>query len=119
MQVVLECSCGFLESVFHEIEANLEVILLLIFMVAATHFLKYMLLFIFTKILLYFRRKTPLSLAFQLSAAVLSAFLDALTVTAVLIAVIAGLAQVYRRFQRLKRRETEKVCDVCSDVLEL
>ncbi|SMF38829.1 sodium/proton antiporter, NhaB family (TC 2.A.34.1.1) [Alteromonadaceae bacterium Bs31] len=86
------------ESVFHETEANFEVILLLMFMVAGIYFMKNLLLFVFTKILLGVRSKTLLSLLFSLVAAVLSAFLDALTVTAVLIAVSVGFYSVYHRY---------------------
>lgn len=86
------------ESVFHETEANFEVILLLIFMVAGIYFMKDLLLYVFTKILLGIRSKIILSLLFSLVAAVLSAFLDALTVTAVLIAVAVGFYAVYHQF---------------------
>lgn len=85
-------------TVFHEAEANFEVILLLIFMVAGIYFMKDLLLFTFTKILLNVRSKKLLSLMFCLVAAVLSAFLDALTVTAVLIAVSVGFYSVYHKF---------------------
>lgn len=84
-------------TVYHEAEANFEVILLLMFMVAGIFFMKNMLLFIFTKILLNVRSKVVLSLLFSLTAAVLSAFLDALTVTAVLISVSVGFYGVYHR----------------------
>ena len=77
------------ETVFHETEANFEVILLLIFMVAGIFFLKDMLLYIFTKIMVRVKSKVALSLLFSFTAAVLSAFLDALTVTAVIITVAA------------------------------
>ena len=83
------------ENVFHEVEANLEVILLLIFMVAGIHFMRDLLLFVFTRILLGVRSKLALSLLFSGSAALLSAFLDALTVTAVLISVAVGFYAVY------------------------
>ena len=69
-------------QVSQEIEHNLEV-LLLVFMVAGIYFMKQLLLFVFTKLLLNIRSKTLLSLAFCLAAAFLSAFLDALTVVAV------------------------------------
>lgn len=85
------------DTVFHEVEANLPVILLLIFMVAGVFFLKDLLMFIFTKILLGVKSKTLLSLMFSVVAAVLSAFLDALTVTAVVITVAAGFYGVYHR----------------------
>ena len=83
------------EHVLHEVELNLEVILLLVFMVAGIHWMRDLLLFIFTKILLGVRSKTLLSLLFCISSAILSAFLDALTVTAVLISVAVGFYAVY------------------------
>ena len=85
------------ETVSHEIAANLEVILLLMFMVAGIYFMQNMLLWLFTKILLKVHSKMALSLLFSLSAAVLSAFLDALTVTAVLISVGVGFYTVYHK----------------------
>lgn len=85
------------ETVYNEALMNFEVILLLIFMVAGIFFLKNMLLFVFTKILLGVRSKALLSLLFCFTAAFLSAFLDALTVTAVVIAVGVGFYGVYHR----------------------
>ncbi|WP_290699250.1 sodium/proton antiporter NhaB [Amphritea sp.] len=84
-------------TVYHEVEANLEVILLLMFMVAGIYFMKDMLLMVFTKLLLKVRSKVMLSLLFSLFSAVLSAFLDALTVTAVLISVGVGFYAVYHK----------------------
>ena len=84
-------------TVSHEIESNLEVILLLMFMVAGIYFMKSLLLWGFTKILLKVRSKIFLSLLFSFSAAFLSAFLDALTVTAVLISVGVGFYSVYHK----------------------
>ena len=73
------------ESIYHEVEHNLKAILLLVFMVAGIHFIRELLLFTFTKILVKIRNKVALSFLFCFSGAFLSAFLDALTVTAVLI----------------------------------
>ena len=83
------------EAIFHEIENNLEVILLLVFMVAGIFFMKNLMLTIFTKLLLRVKSKIYLSLLFCFSAAILSAFLDALTVTAVLIGVTIGFYRVF------------------------
>ena len=83
------------DNILHEIENNLEVILLLVFMVAGIFFMKNLMLTIFTKLLLRIESKTLLSLLFCISAAVLSAFLDALTVTAVLIGVTIGFYRVF------------------------
>src|SRR5690606_30702796 len=85
------------EAVYHEAEMNFPVILLLIFMVAGISFLKDMLLFVFTKVLVRVRSKILLSLLFVFLAAFLSAFLDALTVTAVVIAVASGFYAVYHK----------------------
>ena len=82
---------------YHEIEANLEVILLLVFMVAGIYFMKPLLMYIFSKVFTKIKSKMALSLLFVFLAAVLSAFLDALTVTAVLISVAVGFYAVYHK----------------------
>lgn len=85
------------EHVLHEAEHNFEVIMLLMFMVAGIYFLRDMLLYTFTKILLGVRSKVLLSVMFSFAAAFLSAFLDALTVTAVIITVAVGFFGVYHK----------------------
>jgi len=85
------------EAVYHETIANFEVILLLMFMVAGIYFMRDLLLYTFTKILLTIKSKAILSFLFSITAAFLSAFLDALTVTAVLISVATGFYSVYHR----------------------
>lgn len=85
------------QQVSHEVANNLEVLLLLIFMVAGIYFMKQLLLLIFTRLLLGFRSKMLLSLAFCLTAALLSAFLDALTVVAVIISVASGFYAIYHQ----------------------
>jgi NhaB family Na+:H+ antiporter len=85
-------------AVFKETTANFSVILLLMFMVAGIYFMRELLLLLFTKLLVAVRSKVLLSFTFMLAAAILSAFLDALTVTAVVIAVATGLYTVYHRF---------------------
>ena len=84
-------------TVYHEIEANLEVILLLVFMVAGIYFMKPLLMFIFGRLFIKVKSKLVLSLLFSFIAAFLSAFLDALTVTAVLISVFVGFYGVYMK----------------------
>jgi NhaB family Na+:H+ antiporter len=84
-------------SVFHEAEANFEVILLLIFMVAGIYFMRDLLLYVFTKILLKVKSKPLLSFLFCFVSAFLSAFLDALTVTAVLISVFVGFYTIFHQ----------------------
>jgi Na+:H+ antiporter, NhaB family len=86
------------QSVYQETVNALPVILLLIFMVAGIYFLKELLLFTFTKILLRIRTQALLSLMICAVAAALSAFLDALTVLAVVMTVGAGFYQVFHRY---------------------
>jgi NhaB family Na+:H+ antiporter len=85
------------ETVYREARDNFEVILLLMFMVAGIFFMKDLLLYLFTRVLLSVRSKIVLSLLFSILAAFLSAFLDALTVTAVLISVGVGFYSVYHK----------------------
>ncbi|MFP6792543.1 MAG: sodium/proton antiporter NhaB [Pseudomonadales bacterium] len=87
------------ETVWHEIQANLGVLALLIFMVSFIYFMKPLLTLIFAKLIMNVQSKWMLSLMFSMMAAFLSAFLDALTVTAVLIAVFVALYGVYERIQ--------------------
>jgi len=82
---------------YQEVQANLEVILLLVFMVAGIYFMKPLLMYIFSKAFTKIKSKMVLSLLFVFLAAVLSAFLDALTVTAVLISVAVGFYGVYHK----------------------
>jgi Na+:H+ antiporter, NhaB family len=109
------------ELVFHEAEVNFPVILLLMFMVAGIYFLREMLLFVFTKILLNIRSKILLSLTFSFTAAVLSAFLDALTVTAVIITIAAGFYSVYHQVASGKQFDPDPDHDPSADesVIEL
>ena len=86
------------DQVYAHVAENLPVLLLLMFMVAGIHFLKNGLLFIFTKIIITIRSKILISLVFCFMGAVLSAFLDALTVTAVIIAVAYGFYGIYYKY---------------------
>ena len=85
------------ELIAKEVFNNFPVILLLMFMVAGIFFMKELLLFAFTKILLGIRSKTLLAFLFTAASAFLSAFLDALTVMAVIISVAAGFYAVYHK----------------------
>jgi NhaB family Na+:H+ antiporter len=84
------------------------------FMVAGIYFMRDMLLFVFTKILLSVKSKTVLSFMFCFSGAFLSAFLDALTVTAVLITISVGFYSVYHKVASGKQL-TDSVHDYTSD----
>lgn len=83
------------DRIYSEVEHNLEVILLLMFMVAGIHFMKDFLSWIFTKLLFSTRSKIILSLMFSFAGAFLSAWLDALTVMAVMIAVAISFYDIY------------------------
>jgi len=106
------------EHVAHEVEANFPVILLLMFMVAGIYFLRDLLLFVFTGLLVRVRSKIALSLVFCAVAALLSAFLDALTVIAVVVTVAIGFYGIYHRFAAGRgfddehdHQDDELVCD--------
>jgi NhaB family Na+:H+ antiporter len=107
------------EMVFHEAEVNFPVIMLLMFMVAGIYFLREFLLFTFTKILLGVKSKMLLSLMFSFTAAFLSAFLDALTVTAVIITVAVGFYGVYHKVASGKHFDHAHDATTDDEVIEL
>lgn len=94
---ILALSLTTPHNALHEVQQNLEVVLLLVFMVAGIYFMKPLLMYIFSKVFTKIKSKVVLSLLFVFLAAVLSAFLDALTVTAVLISVAVGFYGVYHK----------------------
>ncbi len=106
-------------AVYHEAEHNFPVIMLLMFMVAGIFFMKDMLLYVFTKILLGVRSKKLLSVLFCLVSAVLSAFLDALTVTAVVIAVASGFYGIYHKVASGKHYDHHHEAEDDDQVIEL
>ena len=85
------------KALYDELVHNFPVILLLMFMVAGIYFMKDLLLFLFSRLLLGVRSKAVLALMFCFLSAFLSAFLDALTVTAVIISAGVGFYAVYHR----------------------
>lgn len=85
------------QALYDELLHNFPVILLLMFMVAGIYFMKDLLLFLFSRLLLGVRSKALLGLMFCFLSAFLSAFLDALTVTAVIISAAVGFYSVYHR----------------------
>ncbi|MCJ7452514.1 MAG: sodium/proton antiporter NhaB [Steroidobacteraceae bacterium] len=95
------------EGVYQEVTGAFPVILLLIFMVAGIYFLRDLLLYVFARLLLKVHTSSTLSVLFCASAAVLSAFLDALTVVAVAITVGAGFYEVYHRVASGKHYDAE------------
>ena len=95
------------EAVYREVVADLPVLLLLMFMVAGIYFLRDVLLYVFTKLLVGVRSKVLLSLGFTFAAAFLSAFLDALTVTAVIITVAIAFYGVYHKVASGKEFDDE------------
>ncbi|MFQ3324802.1 MAG: NhaB family Na+:H+ antiporter [Pseudomonadales bacterium] len=114
------------DAVYVETLSLFKVVLLLMFMVAGIYFMKDLLLFAFTKVLLKVKSKHFLSLLFSIMAAASSAFLDALTVTAVLISVDVGFYSVYHKVASGKTvhhdhdhsGDTEVVAIRCEDLEE-
>jgi len=78
-------------GVYNEVSANFPVLLLLMFMVAGIYFLRDLIARGFLALVLGVRNRVWLALAFFIVAALLSAFLDALTVMAVVITVALGV----------------------------
>ncbi|GAA4113820.1 sodium/proton antiporter NhaB [Aquimarina addita] len=97
-----------LSGVYVEVAQNLEVVLLLVFMVAGIYFMKPLLMFIFSKVFTKIKSKLVLSLLFVFLSALLSAFLDALTVTAVLISVAVGFYGVYHKIHSMDSSDYDK-----------
>ncbi len=83
------------ETVYEEALHNFPVILLLMFMVAGIHFMKDLLHYAFTRLVINVKSKIMIAFMFTFMGAFLSAFLDALTVTAVVIAVAYGFYSIY------------------------
>ncbi len=84
-------------TVYQEVVRGFDVILLLIFMVAGIFFLKDLLLYLVTKMVIKIRSKMALMLCFTTVTVALSAFLDALTGIAIIITVAVGFYGVYHR----------------------
>jgi len=85
------------ETIYNEVLANAPTLLLLIFMVSAIYFIKDVLFLAMTKLFLVFKKKHALSLVFCLICTSLSAFLDALTLVAIAIAVCFNFYAIYHR----------------------
>ncbi|HEX6927981.1 MAG TPA: sodium/proton antiporter NhaB [Gammaproteobacteria bacterium] len=85
------------EVFYEEVVHGLPVILLVTFMVAAVHFLRDFLFLVLTRIMLGIRSRVTRAFVICAAIAVLSAFLDALTVLAVLLTVGLGFFDVYHR----------------------
>ena len=95
------------QTIYHEVLANAPTLLLLIFMVSAIYFIKDVLFIAMTKLFLVFKKKHTLSLVFCLICASLSAFLDALTLVAVAIAVCFNFYAIYHRVETHSGNEKE------------
>ncbi|MFV3288382.1 sodium/proton antiporter NhaB [Pseudomonas sp. NY11955] len=107
------------QALYEELQHNFPVILLLMFMVAGIHFMKELLLFLFSRILLGVRSKAVLSLLFCVLSAFLSAFLDALTVTAVIISAAVGFYAVYHRVASGANPREDSALDSDQQVAQL
>jgi NhaB family Na+:H+ antiporter len=102
------------KSVYQHTLTAFPIILLLIFMIAGIFFLKEMLVFGFTKLLLKVRSNVWLAFLFCLVPALLAAFLDALTVLAVIITVAMGFYEVYHKVASGKHHH-DPVHDTSAD----
>ena len=107
------------DALYEELVHNFPVLLLLMFMVAGIYFLQDLLLVAFSKLLLGVKSKTTLSVLFCALSAVLSAFLDALTVTAVIISVAVGFYAVYHKVASGKNPQDDSNYGSDTEVIEL
>lgn len=107
------------QALYDELQHNFPVILLLMFMVAGIYFMKDLLLFVFSRILLGVRSKALLALLFCFLSAFLSAFLDALTVTAVIISAAVGFYSVYHRVASSTNPREESNLDSDHNIAQL
>lgn len=82
---------------YEEVKEGLPVILLVTFMVSGVHFLRDFLFMVLTRVLLGLRSRVGQAVLTVSVVAVFSAFLDALTVLAVLLTVTLGFYDVYHR----------------------
>ena len=96
------------ESIYNEVAANLPTLLLLVFMVSGVYYLKDFLFLIFTKAFVSIRRKSVLSFTICLISLMISAFLDALTLMAVIIAVCFNFSAIYRGLKSLDTGDGEE-----------
>lgn len=99
------------DGVYKEVAANLPTLLLLIFMVAGIYYVKDIIFLIFTKVFISVRKKYLLSFLFCLMSASISAFLDALTLMAIIIAVCFNFFAIYHRVAgAFSESATDKTC---------
>ncbi|ATX79316.1 sodium/proton antiporter, NhaB family [Mariprofundus aestuarium] len=83
--------------VYEQVEHGLPVILLVIFMVAGVHFLRDVLFRLINHILLGIQSRIVLNVFTISVVAIMSAFLDALTILAILIAIATSFYDVYEK----------------------
>jgi len=81
--------------VYEEVEHGLPVVLLVIFMVAGVHFLRDVLFRTINHLLLGIQSRLIVNVTTLIFVAILSAFLDALTILAILIAIATSFYDVY------------------------
>jgi NhaB family Na+:H+ antiporter len=81
--------------VYEETLGGVSVLLLLIFTVSAISFMQELLVYVFARLLTALRSPTMLALLFCLVGTVLSAFLNAVTVLAMVMAVALGFYRIY------------------------
>ncbi len=87
-----------LSIIGHEVQSNMNTILLAIFGIAPLFFHKELLSFCFSYIISKFKSKAILSLFMLLVTIILSAFLNAITMIAIMIATCTGLYKMYENY---------------------
>ncbi len=106
------------EAVTKEIEHNMPIILLVLFLVTAVTLMKELLIFSFTKLILGIRNKTTVALLFSVAGALMSAMLDALTVISVVVVVLTGLHTTYQNTISVLGQQLEKLTPEQKQIFE-
>ena len=88
------------EILTEEVRNNFSLILMLIFAIAPIYFHKNIINFIFNKIIVKTKSKIVLSVFFLVTSAFLSAFLNALTVVAIIVTICSGLYGIYTEYYK-------------------
>ncbi len=101
-------------DVYHEIVNNLSVIMLVMFSTAAIFFHKDFLSYIFSKVIMRIKSRVLLSLSILVLSAIMSAFLDALTVVVIMVSIANGLFSTYTKYIKQNEKDNNNSSNIKS-----
>ena len=94
-------------DIYLEIINNFSVIMLVMFSTTAIYFHKDFLSYVFSKIIIKIKSKTLLSVVILTLSALLSAFLDALTVIVIMVSIATGIFNNYTKYIRKNEKNID------------